>query len=118
MASLAQNAGSFGQGDPNAILNECGDIDQGINRIEQNLNQLRMLQDRSLNDADTSTGSSTSRQLDSLSSETMSMYRSLTDRVRAVKSNRESQQPKNAAQVGRVDRRLKQAIQNYQQVES
>ena len=118
MASLAQNAGSFGQGDPNAILNECGDIDQGINRIDQSLNQLKMLQDRSLNDADTSAGSSTSRQLDSLSSETMSMYRSLTERIRVVKSNPESRQPKNAPQVGRVDRRLKQAIQSYQQVES
>ncbi|KAH8881649.1 t-SNARE [Thozetella sp. PMI_491] len=119
MASLAQNASSFGQGgDPNGILNECQGINQGIDRIDQNLNQLKMLQDRSLNDADTSAGSSTSRQLENLSSETMSMYRSLTERVRMVKSNPESQQPKNAPQVGRTDRRLKQAIQSYQQVES
>ncbi len=117
MASLAQNAGSFGAGDPNAILNECRSIDRGIDQIEQNLNQLRMLQDRSLNEADTS-GSSTSRQLDSLASETMDMYRQLTERVRQVKSQREAQQPKNAPQVGRVDRRLKQAIQSFQQVES
>jgi syntaxin 1B/2/3 len=48
----------------------------------------------------------------------MGLYRSLTDRVRMVKSNAQSQQPKNLAQVGRVDRRLKQAIQEYQQVES
>lgn len=118
MAPLAQNAGGFSQGDPNAILNECRDIDQGIDEIERNLNQLRMLQDRALNDADTSASSATSRQLDALSSETMAMYRSLTDRVRTVKSSRESREPKNAPQVGRVDRRLKQAIQNYQQVES
>ncbi|KAH8906437.1 t-SNARE [Coniochaeta sp. PMI_546] len=118
MAPLAQNAGGFSRSDPNAILNECREIDQGIDEIERNLNQLRMLQDRSLNDADTSSGSATSRQLDSLSSETMGMYRALTDRVRMVKSNPESRQPKNTAQVGRVDRRLKQAIQNYQQVES
>ncbi|CAK7226781.1 hypothetical protein SBRCBS47491_006346 [Sporothrix bragantina] len=117
MASLAQNAGSFASGDPNAILNECRSIDRGIDQIDQNLNQLRMLQDRSLNEADTS-GSSTSRQLDSLASETMALYRQLTERVRQVKSQREAQQAKNAPQVGRVDRRLKQAIQSYQQVES
>ena len=117
MASLAQNAGSFASGDPNAILNECRSIDQGIDQIDQNLNQLRMLQDRSLNEADAS-GSSTSKQLDSLASDTMALYRQLTERVRQVKSQREAQQAKNAPQVGRVDRRLKQAIQSYQQVES
>lgn len=118
MAPLAQNAGGFSQGDPNAILNECRDIDQGIDQIERNLSQLRLLQDRSLNDTDTSTGSATSRQLDGLSAETMSMYRGLTERVRTIKSSRDGQQPRNAPQVSRVDRRLKQAIQEYQQVES
>jgi len=118
MSSLTQNAGSFSSsGDPNAILNECRSIDQGIDQIEQNLNQLRMLQDRSLNEADTA-GSSTSRQLDGLSTETMGMYRELTERVRQVKSRRDAQQSRNAGQVGRVDRRLKQAIQQFQQVES
>lgn len=117
MESLAQNASSFASGDPNAILNECRSIDRGIDQIDQNLNQLRMLQDRSLNEADASS-STTSKQLDSLASDTMALYRQLTERVRQVKSQREAQQPKNAPQVGRVDRRLKQAIQSYQQVES
>ncbi|KAK3322060.1 t-SNARE [Apodospora peruviana] len=118
MASLAQNASSFGQGDQNAILNECREIDRGIDQIDASLNQLRMLQDRSLTEADTSSGSSTSRQLDNLSAQTMDMYRELTDRVRKVKSNSESRQPRNTAQVGRVDRRLKKAIQDYQTVEA
>ncbi|TKW59745.1 Protein transport protein SSO2 [Colletotrichum tanaceti] len=118
MESLAQNASGFGQSDPNAILNECRSIDQGIDQIEANLNQLRMLQERTLTDADTSASSSTARQLDALSSETMTMYRSLTDRVRTVKSSPEGQTPRNSPQVGRVDRRLKGAIQQYQQVES
>ncbi|KAK2046794.1 SNARE domain-containing protein [Colletotrichum somersetense] len=118
MESLAQNASGFGQSDPNAILNECRSIDQGIDQIEANLNQLRMLQERTLTDADTSANSSTARQLDALSSETMTMYRSLTDRVRTVKSSPDGQSPRNSPQVGRVDRRLKGAIQQYQQVES
>ncbi|RCI12906.1 hypothetical protein L249_1340 [Ophiocordyceps polyrhachis-furcata BCC 54312] len=118
MASLAQNAGSFGGGDPNQILNECRDIDRGIDQVEKNLGSLRMLQKRTLDDADSSSSSAANRQLDALSSETMSLYRSLTDRIRTVKSNPESRTPKNNPQVGRVDRRLKAAIQQYQQVES
>ncbi|KAL5612016.1 uncharacterized protein BROUX77_002172 [Berkeleyomyces rouxiae] len=111
-------SGSAGNSDPNAILNECRDIDNGINEIERSLEQLRMLQQRSLDDADTSTASATNRQLDQISSDTMAMYRSLTDRIRQIKSNPESRQPKNSPQVGRIDRRLKTAINNYQQVES
>ena len=118
MAPLAQNAGGMAQNDPNAILNECRDIDRGIDQIDQNLEQLRMLQQRTLDDADTSGSSVTSRQLDALSAETMSHYRALTERVRNVKSNPSARTPKNSPQVGRVDRRLKAAIQQYQQVES
>jgi len=101
---------------PNAILNECREIDRQIEQIENNLRELRRLHDRSLAEADT-TGSSTSRLIDNLSSDTMSMYRALTERVRKVKSSKEGQQARNQAQVGRVDRRLKQAIQEYQNVE-
>lgn len=118
MAPLAQNAGSMGRGDPNAILNECREMDRGIDQIERNLENLRMLQQRTLDDADASTNSATNRQLDSLSSETMAQYRELTERVRQVKSNPDSRMPKNNPQVSRVDRRLKAAITQYQQVES
>jgi len=107
-----------GSSDPNVILNECRDIDRGIDAIDRNLDQLKMLQQRSLDDADSSAGSMTNRQLDQLSSETMDLYRALTDRVRKVKSSRDAQQPKNAPQVNRIDRRLKTAINSYQQVES
>lgn len=123
MSRLPQNNGGYGGGgsgggDPNAILNECREIDRGIDAIEQNLEQLRMLQQRTLDDADSSAGSATNRQLDALSSETMAMYRGFTERVRQVKSNPDSRLPKNSPQVGRVDRRLKAAIQQYQQLES
>ncbi|OAQ97061.1 hypothetical protein LLEC1_01936 [Akanthomyces lecanii] len=118
MAPLAQNAGSMAGSDGNAILNECRDLDTGIAQIERNLEQLRMIQQRTLDDADSSSSSAANRQLDALSSETMAQYRELTERVRTVKSNPEANTPKNKPQVGRVDRRLKQAIQEYQQVES
>ena len=118
MEPLAQSGASVGRTDPNAILNECRDIDRGIDIIERNLEQLRMLQQRTLDDADASSSSAANRQLDALSSETMASYRSLTERVRQVKSNPESNSPKNKPQVGRIDRRLKDAIRSYQSVES
>lgn len=118
MAPLAHNGASVARADPNAILNECRDIDRGIDEVEHNLEQLRMLQQRTLDDADSSSSSAANRQLDTLSTETMALYRSLTDRVRTMKSNSESQTPKNKPQVSRVDRRLKSAIQQYQSVES
>ncbi|KAK7738560.1 hypothetical protein SLS53_006080 [Cytospora paraplurivora] len=117
MESLTRNGAGFANADPNAVLNECRDIGNGVDQIDANLHQLRMLQDRSLNETDASS-SGTTRELDNLSADTMSMYRDLTDRVRQLKSSPEAKSPKNAPQIGRIDRRLKEAIQQYQQVEA
>lgn len=118
MEPLAHNAGGFARADPNAILNECRDIDRGIDTVEQNLEQLRMIQQQSLNDVDSSGSSAANRQLDALSADTMSLYRDLTERVRTVKSSPEANSAKNNPHVTRIDRRLKAAITQYQQVES
>lgn len=114
MASLTQNQGGFAIN----IFDEISQVNKGIDTIDQNLNQLKMLQQRSLDEADGSGASNTSRQLNGLSADTMAQYRTLTDQVRKIKSSPEAQQPKYRAQVGNVDRRLKSAIQAYQQVES
>jgi syntaxin 1B/2/3 len=119
MQPLAANGGSFGrQQDPNAILNECREIDKGIDSIERNLENLRMLQQRSLDDPDSSQQSATNKQLDALSSETMTMYRNFAARIKAIKQQPDSGSPKNAPQVGKVDRKLKTAINQYQNIES
>ncbi|KAI0534699.1 SSO2 protein [Xylaria digitata] len=117
MAPLAHNADPFSDGNPNLALDEISDINSGIDTIDRNLEQLRMLQQRSLDDADSSASSNTNRQLDRLSSETMAQYRSLTERVRQLKSKPENTQ-RFGQQVRRVDTRLKDAIRAYQQVES
>lgn len=117
MSSFSQpSAAGFGGG--GSILNECSDIDRGIDEVDQNLAQLRNLHRAALGDTDTSSGSRINRDVDGLSSQTMTLYRSLVDRVRKVKSNPDSRQPMNARQVERVDRRLKTAIQQYQSVEA
>ena len=104
-------------GDPNAILNGCRDVDSGIDSIEQYLGQLRQLQQRSLDDTNVSAKSPTNQELERIGTETMALYRNLTARVRNLKSQPDSGSPKNAPQVGKVDRRLKAVINQYQTVE-
>jgi syntaxin 1B/2/3 len=108
--------GSNGQGQDH-ILNEVRNIDRAIDDIENNLQRLTNLQSRSLNDTDASPNSALNRELDALNTDTMTKYRGLVQRVRTIKSNPESGNPRNSAQVGKVDRRLKTAINQYQQVE-
>ncbi|KAI9715274.1 MAG: hypothetical protein M1812_006085 [Candelaria pacifica] len=121
LAPLNGQAGGYGgqpaSRDPNAILNECRDIDRGIDSIEQKLDRLRFLQQRAVDDPDASQNTATNRELDALSSETMTLYRNFAARIKKIKSQPDSGSPRNANQVGKVDRRLKQAIQQYQTVE-
>ena len=65
--------GQTPQRDPNAILNECREIDRGIDSIERNLERLRFLQTRAIDDPDASQGTQTNRELDGLSTETMTL---------------------------------------------
>jgi syntaxin 1B/2/3 len=120
MAPLTQNGSSYGseRSDPNAILNECREIDKGIYSIERTLENLKSLQQRSLDDPDSSANSATNKQLDSMSSETMTMYRNFAGRIKTIKQQPESGSPKNAPQLGKVDRRLKAAIKEYQIVDA
>lgn len=113
-------AGAYGaqsSRDPNAILNECRDVDRGIDSIQRNLERLRFLQQRAIDDPDASQGTQTNRELDSLSSETMTLYRQFAARIKKIKSQKESGDPRNKPQVGLVDRKLKSAINEYQMVE-
>ena len=107
-----------GSRDPNAILNECRDIDKGIDSIERNLERLRFLQQRAIDDVDASQNTSTNRELDAIGAETMTLYRNFGHRLKIIKGMKESGDPRNAPQVGRIDRKLKAAINEYQQVDA
>ena len=109
--------GQAGARDPNAILNECRDINSGIDSISRNIDRVRFLQQRAIDDPDTTQGTQTNRELDALGSETMTLYRNFTGRIKAIKQMKESGDPRNKPQVGLVDRKLKTAINDYQQVD-
>jgi syntaxin 1B/2/3 len=99
------------------ILNECRAVDEAIGKIEKELEQLQGIQQRYLADTNPSRESPLGREVDRLSQTIMTQYRGLVDRVRAIKSDRESGNPRNAPQVGKVDRRLKTTINRSQQLE-
>lgn len=101
-----------------AILNECREVDRGIDSIGRNLERLQLLQQQALDDPDASQNTRTNRELDTLSSETMTLYRNFAARIKKVKQTPGAGDEKNVAQVGRVDRKLKDAIQKYQTVDA
>jgi len=103
--------------DPNRVLNECRAVDQAIDEIEADLQRLRGLQSRYLADTNTSAQSPLRIEVDRTGDSIMTKYRGLVTRVKSIKSQPESGNPRNAPQVGKVDRRLKTAINQYQQVE-
>lgn len=115
MTPLAQNGSQFGhQQDPNRILNECREIDRAIDSLTAEgglLSGLRVLQGKDLNATDTATFQ---RQLEAQNADIMATFRNLVDRMKAIKQMPESGSPKNSPQVGKVDRRLKAAKQQYQ----
>ena len=103
--------------DPNAILNETSDMDRGINEIDAKLNQLAELQKFSANDTDASPNTRTNREIDALTADIMKLYRNFTERLRRIKSQPASQEPRNQAQVKRVRDKLEQSIQKYQKLD-
>lgn len=119
MAPLAPNASQFGSQppNPNAILNECREIDRGIDGIETKIDSLDKVLKRSLNDVESSMQSVTNTQIDDMSSAIMSMYREYAGRIKAIKQLPESANSRNAPQVGKVQRRLKATLNKYQDVE-
>lgn len=99
--------------DPNAILNECRDVDRALDDLDAQLNNLDRVFKQSLARPDMPSG-----EINNLSSQIMTGYRALVTRVKNIKSKPDSGHPRNAPQVGKVDRRLKATINRYQTLES
>lgn len=121
MGQYNTQSGGYGQPaghDPNTILNACRDIDRGIDNIERNVDRIRVLQQKSLNDTESGDNTQINKELDILSADTKTLFLDSVARLKRIKQQREAGDPRNVAQVGKVDRKLKSAINQYQQVES
>ncbi|KAL2061252.1 hypothetical protein VTL71DRAFT_7525 [Oculimacula yallundae] len=110
MAPLAQNGQQFGrQADPNAILNDCADVRRGLQEIQD---AIKLLSSRQMNALETP-GKETSRELENANSQIVSMFRNLTGQVKNIKQKPDSGSPRNSAQVGKIDREIKDLRASY-----
>ena len=98
---------------PNAILDECTKINSAIEDLNGQLVNLQQVFAQVLARPDMPSG-----EINNLSSQIMTSYRNLVNRVKNIKSKPESGSPRNAPQVGKVDRRLKATINKYQTLEA
>ncbi|EFE35279.1 SNARE domain protein [Trichophyton benhamiae CBS 112371] len=104
--------------DPNAILNQCRDVDRGIDDVNRYVDQLSTLYRRLLSDVDPARENAVREEVEDLANQTKRLYRNLVDRVKSIKQMPESGSPRNSSQVGKVERSLKAAITRYQQVQA
>jgi len=100
-------------GDPNAILNSCKDIDQGIREIERSMGELQILHKRVLDNPETS-----NTQFEAKAAEIQAMYKNLIGKMKSIKMKPESGSPRNAQQVGFIDRKLRDTYQSYTQLDA
>jgi syntaxin 1B/2/3 len=98
--------------DPNVILNDCRAIGRDIDELGSRLGDLQRSQAQFIS------SSNSSEDVNALSAEIWSAYRGLVGRVKRVNIRPESQDPRNKPQVDALNRRIRKAINIYQQVES
>jgi syntaxin 1B/2/3 len=99
--------------DPNAILNSCREIDQGIKEIERAMGELQTLHKRVLDNPEMS-----NTQFEAKAAEIQAMYKNLIGRMKSIKMKPESGSPRNAQQVGFIDRKLRDTYQTYTQLDA
>ncbi|CAK1354005.1 unnamed protein product [Cercospora beticola] len=117
MQPLAHNGAPYSneqpQRDPNQILNDCRAVGRAIDDLESRLGELQRLQRSFISSAGVS-----NKDVDALSADIMSGYRGLADRVKRIKGQPDAGNPRNKPQVDALDRRIRKAIQSYQQTEA
>jgi syntaxin 1B/2/3 len=104
---------SSGDAEPQAILDECREVNNALDKLDGQLVNLERVFRQLLARPDMPSG-----EVNILSSQVMTGFRTLVSRVKNIKSNLDSGSPRNAPQVGKVDRRLKATINTYQTLES
>ncbi|KAL6712639.1 hypothetical protein ACN47E_000516 [Coniothyrium glycines] len=112
---LEMQSYSGGGADPNAILNECLEIERALDQLDGQLTNLDRVFKQSLARPD---ASGTKNEIEGLSTQIMTAYRALGDRVKRIKSTPGSDSGRNAPRVGKVKRRLQATIERYQSLEA
>ena len=100
--------------DPNRILNESRTIDAEVDQLETRQDRLKQMQKQYLDTVDEPLKQRIGDESDVL----LDDYRGLIARTKRIKQDKESGSPRNAPQVGRVDRRVKTSLNKFQQLDS
>lgn len=93
------------------ILDDCTEIDRAVSDLESRHIAFKALTSRILSDR------ASPSELEAQSAEIMNAYRNVAARMKKIKQNPESGSPRNAPQVGRVNRRLKTSMEEFQRIE-
>ncbi|TGO36359.1 hypothetical protein BHYA_0127g00140 [Botrytis hyacinthi] len=111
MASLAQNGSQPGeQYDPNAILNRCRQIDIDIDNTAQGIGALEALRGRINREVDQG---GITRDLEDISAQTMASQRAIIEELRKTKLMPDAGSDMNTKQIGRVQRKLKKTMEEF-----
>jgi syntaxin 1B/2/3 len=114
----AMNGQTSQRNDPNTILNDCREVNRGIEEVEQNINKLRGFYLITTSITSNEELEAHRKKINELQEITMALYRRLTERMKKIRTNPESGNPRNDKQVGATIRRLKLAINEYQKAEA
>ncbi|KAK6614957.1 hypothetical protein ACHAPC_005226 [Botrytis cinerea] len=111
MASLAQNGSQPGeQYDPNAILNRCRQIDIEIDNTARGIGALESLRGRINREVDQG---GITRDLEDISAQTMASQRDIIEELRKTKLMPDAGSDMNTKQIGRVQRKLKKTMEEF-----
>ena len=103
--------------DPNFILNECREMDKAVDENEGQLNMLTQMRQQFLSFTNNEEIQRVQRQIDERSASVMSNFSKLVQRSKRIRAMPESGEPRNAPQVGRIDRRIKTSLNHAQQLD-
>ena len=103
--------------DPNRILNECSAINRALEELDARQERLKQMQDAFARDTNVGPESQSRKDLNAESDDLISQYRQLVQRTKKLKQDKDSGSPRNAPQVGRVDREVKKSMTKYQQLD-
>lgn len=104
--------------DPNRILNETRAIDATLAQLKQEQEKLRQMQSVYLNAVQDKQTAASLKAVTDGNEELMRQFRQLVARTKRMKQDKESGNPRNSPQVGRVDRAVKQALNDFQKLDS
>lgn len=109
---------SMNGSNPNRILDECRQIDADVEALDARQERLGQMHKAFIDAPDANNESPAKKGLDLESQELLDAYRALVGRMKRMKQDKESGNPRNAPQIGRVDRRVKSSMNKYQQLDS